>query len=179
MRKALFLTVMILFVCAACSKKESAEKLADSEHGFKHYELGYQLDEELRIIGEHQLYRISEEPTPGKIRGAFFLGIGGISQDPYTQTMHFAWRWRKANRIVFSDVSLQIVQFQIHNEKTEPTVEFLFEESWLTQNKSQAMSLKEAQKRNPNELLRPNDILNLVIVRISEKDLQAHLHQDK
>ncbi len=179
MRKILIaVMVLIPLVCVACVKDEPAEKIEESEHGFKNYEMGSQLDQELGIIGEHQLYRIAEGVNPGRIQGNFFLGIGGIYQEPYAQAMHFAWQWQR-NKIIFSAVPLSLVQFQLDNTKILPTVEFIFDEDWLRTSQNQALSLSEAQKRNPNELLDPDDKLELVIVRISEKDLQAHFVQSK
>jgi len=163
MKKSLLILLFIpaLLNCSVASNKENLKDVG--------------------IFGQHELRRIEQiEGINGKISGNFFLGCGSLAGNITNERrLQFSWG-RTPDEFIVTTLPFSMFRFVIDDSKKVPTVEFIFDKSWLD---SKWHNLNESEKSNPNSWLDDEYIRNhyfrVAIVRISKQDFEKEVFLPK
>lgn len=106
--------------------------------------------QEIGILGEHQLKDIRRlDRTKGSLKGDFFLGTGDVNGSlGFENKVQLFWEF-KPNIVHVIIVPLDKIRFIIE-ENTVPTIEFVFDDSWLNMTN---IRISQEGKENPNLLI--------------------------
>jgi hypothetical protein len=156
------LSLCLLFVVVGCGSSPK-EKLEDSG-----------------LFGEHSLARIeSFGAVQGSVSGSFFLGFGSVNGSIGSEfKIQFYWS-PKPGEIVATALPYSKFRFFVdeafvdEEAKDTPTVEFVFNDSWLNQRTYEDYS----EKRHPNlNDFVLSDNLEMARVRISSTALEREVY---
>ncbi len=125
------------------------------------------------LFGEHSLMRIkSFGAVQGSISGNFFLGIGSTSSKFKIQ---FHWS-PKPDEIIITSFPYSKFRFIIDETKNTPTIEFIFNQSWL--NKETIGDYSEGNIPNLNDFFLSSNF-ELAKVRISKSVMEKEVYLPK
>ena len=129
------------------------------------------------LFGEHLLNKMETTNTiQASASGSFFLGCGDIESSFGSESkIKFYWS-PKPNEIVASTLLYSKFRFIIDETKSTPTVEFIFQRSWLQRDVK--IVYDESSYPNLNDFVMSNNML-LAKVRISTATLEKEVYLPK
>ncbi|MFA4817648.1 MAG: hypothetical protein WC608_02865 [Parcubacteria group bacterium] len=131
------------------------------------------------LFGEHSLVRVEKfNAVGGSVSGSFFLGIGSVSGTSGMESkLRFYWS-PKPGEIVPTDLPYNKLRFIIDETKNTPTVEFVFNDSWLNHGENSYREYHAGQYPNLNDLIL-SWRMELAKVRISSATLEKEVYLPK
>ena len=123
------------------------------------------------LLGEHPVRSVEKQSSlSGEIHGTYFLLLGAMNGEITTgTTISFTWAPEDDSRIT-SDIPREKILVKIDNNKKAPTVEFIFDETYLSNNYN---NTNNTDFLNRNKFLTGANFI-VAVVRISEEDLLAN-----
>ena len=133
--------------------------------------------QKIGLLNQHNLRHMKQNNGfSGSLDGSFFLGSGSISGSINSETqLQFFWG-RTPDEFIPTTLPFRMFKFVIDNARLVPTVEFVFDEDFLN---SSRWAYSESHKANLNrwldESMIKGEYLRVVIIRISQKDLENEI----
>lgn len=137
--------------------------------------------EDVGLLKKHKLIRSNKFIAgKGSLSGSFFLGSGNINGSISSEYVLQFWWIDENGKIISTTLPYSKFVFEIDNTKNSPSVEFVFNRSWL-----KYFMLTPAERKNIRyDIINPNTFVmsdNLLCVKvvISRSTLEKEIYLPK
>ena len=130
-------------------------------------------------LGEKKVHRMDRLPSQsGSIAGGFFFGSGAFSGSTSTvMTLIFYWE-PKPDQIIASQVPYSKFRIFVDEKYDQPTVEFMFNDSWLDQPANLAGSENSLYESRISDYV-ASEYLDYAKIHISKKTMASEIYLPK